>query len=86
MRFLVLQWAIRPHPRPLSRTAGRGANLKQVYRVVMWSEAGIAHIFCPLLNRLSVGFFAFRHVLPPHPPTPFSHTARRVSPGALMPA
>ncbi len=36
-------------PTPLPH-CGRGANLKQVYRVVMLSQACIAHIFCPLLN------------------------------------
>jgi hypothetical protein len=41
------QSALTPTPLP---HCGRGANLKQVYRVAMLSQACIAHIFCPLLN------------------------------------
>ena len=36
-------------PTPLPH-CGRGANLKHVDRVVILSEACIAHIFCPLLK------------------------------------
>jgi hypothetical protein len=36
-------------PTPLLH-CGRGANLRQVYRVMMLSEVCIAHIFCPPLN------------------------------------
>jgi hypothetical protein len=50
MRFLSLQWAIHPQPPTPLPHCERGTSLEQVYRVVILSEACIAHIFCPLLN------------------------------------
>ncbi len=46
-------------PTPLPHCE-RGANLKQVYRVVMLSEAWITHIFCPLLNLWEKGVRGMR--------------------------
>jgi hypothetical protein len=66
MRFLALQWVIRPHPPTPLPHCERGANLKQVYRVVMLSEAWITHIFCPLLNVREKGVGAKRGANPPN--------------------
>jgi len=46
-------------PTPLLH-CGRGANLRQVYRVMMLSEVCITHIFCPPLNLWEKGVGGMR--------------------------